>query len=90
VPKSKVRKKDTYKPVTNVTKKKGVKGAKKVGSGRWVVPTMLALFLIGLAWLVVFYITQGDLPGMRALGNWNILVGFVFIGAGFVTATRWR
>jgi len=89
VPKSKIRKKDTYKPVTNVTKKKSAKGA-KIGSGRWVAPLMIALFLIGLAWLVVFYITQGDLPLMRALGNWNIVVGFAFIGGGFITATRWK
>jgi len=51
---------------------------------------MVGLFLFGLLWIVVFYITRGDVPGMRALGNWNLLVGFAFIGAGFVVSTKWR
>ena len=46
----------------------------------WVAPVMLALFLIGLAWIVVFYVTDGSLP-IDALGNWNIVVGFGFIAA---------
>jgi hypothetical protein len=50
----------------------------------------VALFLIGLAWIVTFYLTQGDLPLMDALGNWNILVGFVFIGLGFAVSTQWK
>ena len=88
MPKSKIRKKEKY--TSNVTKKKAPAGASKVGSGRWVAPTMIALFLIGLAWIVVFYITQGDIAVMSALGNWNLLVGFVFIGAGFAVSTKWR
>jgi hypothetical protein len=51
---------------------------------------MLGLFLFGLLWIVVFYITRGDLAVMRELGNWNLAVGFVFIAGGFVVATRWR
>ena len=89
MPKSKVRKKDQYTPKATITKKKAAKGA-KYGSGRWVAPTMVALFLLGLAWIVVFYITQGDIPLMSSLGNWNIVVGFGLIGAGFVVSTRWR
>ncbi|MGL4650545.1 MAG: cell division protein CrgA [Caldilineaceae bacterium] len=27
---------------------------------------------------------------MSALGNWNLLVGFAFIAAGFVVSTKWR
>lgn len=86
MPKSKLRKKDTYTPKAVAAKQKPV----KIGSGRWVAPTMIALFLIGLAWIVVFYLTQGDLPLMSELDNWNILIGFGFIGAGFVVATRWK
>ncbi|MDB1086278.1 cell division protein CrgA [Streptomyces sp. ACA25] len=56
---------------------------------RWVAPLMLAMFLVGLAWIVVFYITQGDYP-VGALGNWNIVVGFGFIAAGFVVSTQWK
>ena len=89
MPKSKIRKKDTSASKPGAVTKKPVKAA-RIGSGRWVVPTMIALFLLGLLWIVVFYLTQGDFPGMRSLGNWNILVGFGFIGAGFVVSTRWQ
>jgi len=51
---------------------------------------MVALFIVGLAWIVTFYLTQGDLPVMSTLGNWNIVVGFVFIGLGFAVATQWK
>ena len=44
---------------------------------------MLALFLFGILYLVVFYITQGDMPLVSGLDNWNLLVGFGFIIAGF-------
>lgn len=64
--------------------------AKPKGSGRWVVPTMCALLLIGLAWIVVFYLTQGDLPGMRELGDWNLLVGMGLIMLGLLTAMKWE
>jgi hypothetical protein len=90
VPKSKIRKKASYTPKTNVTKK-STKGA-RFGSGRWVAPTMIALFLIGLAWIVVYYIagSGNSIPIMSSLNNWNILLGFGFIGAGFALSTRWH
>lgn len=55
----------------------------------WVAPVMLAFFLIGLAWIVVFYVTDTQLP-VEALGNWNIVVGFGFIAAGFGVSTQWK
>jgi hypothetical protein len=51
---------------------------------------MLALFGIGVLWLVVFYITEGDMPLVSGLENWNLLVGFGFIIAGFGLSTQWR
>jgi hypothetical protein len=51
---------------------------------------MVVLFLIGIAWLVTFYISGGDMPGLRALGNWSLLIGFGFIVGGFALATQWR
>jgi hypothetical protein len=58
-------------------------------SPRWLAPTMVAAFLIGLFWIVVFYVTQMKWP-ISALGQWNMVVGFGFIGVGFSLATRWR
>ena len=66
---------------------------KKGPSPVWLAPLMLALFGIGVLWLVVFYITQarmGGLPYVSDIGNWNLLVGFGFIIAGFGLSTQWR
>lgn len=51
---------------------------------------MAACFLLGIAWLAVFYVTGGALIGLRSLGNYNLVVGFVLILGGFLLATRWR
>lgn len=62
----------------------------KLDNPRWLVPAMVGLFLVGLAWLVVFYLAPGLAPFAR-LGNlWSVVVGFVFLGGGFSLATRWR
>jgi hypothetical protein len=58
-------------------------------SPRWLAPVMLANFLLGLAWIVVYYITQTKYP-VPNLGAWNMGIGFVFVGIGFSLATRWR
>ncbi|MCQ4083239.1 cell division protein CrgA [Streptomyces sp. RB6PN25] len=83
MPKSRIRKKADFTPPPEKT-------SIKLGSGRsWVAPLMLALFLIGLAWIVIFYVTTGSLP-VEALGNWNIVIGFGFIAGGFVVSTQWK
>jgi hypothetical protein len=58
-------------------------------SPKWLAPVMLAAFLLGLAWIVVYYITQTKYP-IPNLGAWNMGIGFVFVGIGFSLATRWR
>jgi Cell division protein CrgA len=84
VPKSRIRKKADFTPPPEKT------ATIKLKTGRgWVAPLMLALFVLGLAWIVVFYVTQGSLP-IQALGNWNIVVGFGFIAGGFVVSTQWK
>ncbi len=60
----------------------------RVGSPRWLAPLMVTLFLIGLLWLVVYYVTQQRYP--LDIGAWNMAVGFGFILAGFAVATQWR
>lgn len=84
MPKSRIRKKADFTPptakqATNI----------KLTNRSWVAPVMLAFFLIGLAWIVVFYVTDGDLP-IKTLGNWNIVVGFGFIAGGFGVSTQWK
>jgi hypothetical protein len=58
-------------------------------SPRWLAPTMVAAFLIGLFWIVTFYVTQTRYP-IPGIGAWNMIVGFSFVGVGFSLATRWR
>ena len=55
----------------------------------WLAPVMVASFIIGLFWIVVFYVTQTQYP-IPSIGSWNMLIGFGFIGIGFGLATRWR
>lgn len=87
MPKSRIRKKkDDYAPQPG---KKATQINLSASGGRWVAPLMLAMFAIGLAWIVVFYVTEGSLP-VDALGNWNIVVGFGFIAIGFVVSTQWK
>ena len=89
MPESRKRTKAVYTSPANATG-----GPKKKGpSPRWLAPLMLTLFGIGVLWLVVFYISQGGmggLPGVSEIGNWNLLVGFGFIIAGFGLSTQWR
>ncbi|THA25451.1 cell division protein CrgA [Streptomyces sp. RKND-216] len=85
MPKSRIRKKDDFTPPP--AKKTEIDLGR--GGRRWVAPLMLALFGIGLAWIVVFYVTDASLP-LEAIGNWNIVVGFGFIAGGFVVSTQWK
>ncbi|MFF3908217.1 cell division protein CrgA [Streptomyces sp. NPDC001848] len=84
MPKSRIRKKADYTPPPSKQAQ-----AIRLENRGWVAPVMLALFLIGLAWIVVFYVTDGSLP-IHALRNWNIVVGFGFIAGGFGVSTQWK
>lgn len=65
--------------------------AVRIGNPGWLAPLMVAMFLLGLLWIVVFYLAGNQVPIMRDLNNLvNVLVGFGFIGVGFAIATRWR
>jgi len=55
----------------------------------WFKPVMFGFMLLGLAWIIVFYWSQSELP-IPALGSWNILVGFGIAFIGFLMTTRWR
>ena len=62
--------------------------AAKAESPKWLAPVMVANFLIGLIWIVIFYISSTTYP-IPGIGSWNMLVGFGFVGIGFSLATRW-
>ncbi len=81
MPKSRTRAKSVYTPPARSSKAKV--------SPRWLVPTMLGLLLLGLAWIAVFYVSGGSLP-ISALGSWNLVVGFGFLVGGVVLSTKWH
>lgn len=82
MPKSPLRRKTPYTPPQT-------RSAADLPSPRWVAWLMVGLFLAGLLWIVVYYVTQADWP-IKTIGDWNLLAGFGFIGLGFMVATRWR
>lgn len=84
MPESHVRKKDDYLPPPRPAQR-----VKKIRSTAWVAPTMVTLLLLGLAWVVVYYLTNAELP-IAAIGNWNLVVGLGLISAGCVVATHWK
>ena len=52
---------------------------------------MFGFMLLGLAWIVVYYITSSTLSlPVPALGQNNIFVGFGIMFIGFLMTTRWR
>ncbi|MCU1479149.1 MAG: septation inhibitor protein [Subtercola sp.] len=55
----------------------------------WYKPVMFGFMLVGLAWIIVFYVSQGTFP-IPDLGSWNILIGFGVAFVGFLMTTRWR
>ena len=59
----------------------------------WVVPTFITLMLVGVLWLVVWYLTASTgiyVPGMSDIGNWNLLIAMVLMGGSFGVATLWK
>lgn len=66
--------------------------ATPLGRGRGVVVGMLGSFLLGLIWIVVYYLAGAELaiPLMKNLDQYNLVVGIGFMAVGFVYATRWE
>ncbi|HET6626248.1 MAG TPA: cell division protein CrgA [Nocardioidaceae bacterium] len=66
--------------------------ATPLGRGRGVVIGMLGCFLIGLIWIVVYYIagSGSPIPVIRNLDQYNLVVGIGFMAVGFMFATRWE
>lgn len=51
---------------------------------------MLGLMVLGLLWLVVFYLWGSDIGFMASLGNWNFGIGFTLMIAGLLMTMGWR
>lgn len=64
-------------------------GRQRAG-GRWVAPVMVTLLIVGLLWIVVFYLAGTEIPGMADLGYWNLAIGMGLILLGLITAMKWE
>lgn len=84
MPESRRRRKDDFIPPTDRPAKD------PTVSGRWVAPTMVVLLLLGLAWIIVYYLAGDDLPLFKDLDGFNLLVGMGLVTSGFILATKWH
>ncbi len=55
----------------------------------WFKPVMLGFMLLGLAWILVFYISGMQFP-VPGIGSWNLAIGLGIALIGFLMTTRWR
>jgi hypothetical protein len=90
VPESKARKTAVVKKRQKAQPKPVKTRIKAPGSRRWVPPTFITVGLLGVAWLVTYYIAGQYIPFMTDLGNWNILIGMGGMAAAFMLATLWK
>ncbi len=58
-------------------------------SPRWWAPTFITLMILGLLWLMVYYISGGQYP-VPVFHAWNILVGIAIMLVGFLMTLKWR
>lgn len=91
MPKSKVRKK----PDAPLRTSAAAAPSRMVApSPSWYPIVMAALLVLGLAYLVVYYLTSSGtsphIPVMAGLHAWNFAVGFGVMLLGLVMAVRWR
>lgn len=90
MPKSKVRKKSAYTPPEGVVPARPGPARALQPSPRWYAPLMVTLMLLGLLWIVVYYVAGDRIPFMVSLSAWNFAIGFGAMVAGLIMSMRWR
>jgi len=89
VPKSKVRKKDPSAPLA-LSSATAAPRRVAAPSPTWYPIVMTAILIVGLAYLVTYYLASDKVSFMQHLGAWNFGVGFGILVAGLIMAVRWR
>ncbi|MDO5663214.1 MAG: cell division protein CrgA [Brachybacterium sp.] len=54
----------------------------------WLAPTAVTLLILGLVYLVAYYLSGATLP--LPIGDWNLLVGFALMILGGTLLMRWK
>ncbi len=88
MPKSRVRQKKVYTPPTDVRPATASQRRKRP-SPRWVPIAAVALIVLGIAWLVTYYMTTASYP-IESIGAWNLAVGFGMLVGSLGVLTQWR
>ncbi|NNG19843.1 cell division protein CrgA [Naumannella sp. ID2617S] len=60
------------------------------GTRRWVAPAFITVGLIGVTWLVLYYIAGRDIPFINKLGDWNILIGMGLMAVSLGLSMLWK
>lgn len=55
----------------------------------WFKPIMFGFMLVGLVWILTYYVSAGLFP-IATIGAVNIVIGFALMFVGFLMTTRWR
>jgi hypothetical protein len=92
VPKSKVRKKDAPAAAARASTSgpSDRSGKALAPSPAWYPAAICVVLLIGLAYIVVYYMAGERVPVMQDLGGWNFAIAFALMIAGLGMAVRWR
>ncbi|APT91603.1 septation inhibitor protein [Corynebacterium phocae] len=88
MPKSKITKNPV--PVSSSSTNRTPVKINTEGTPKWYIVLMLALMILGLAWIVVNYLAGQDIALMRELGAWNYLIGFGLAIIGLLMTMGWR
>lgn len=89
MPKSKVRSKTEYTQAA-ASNRTPVKVSSNP-TPRWYLTIMFGFLLIGLLWLVTYYLIGDRWEWMANLGNWqNFAIGFGLMIVGLLMTMRWR
>lgn len=67
----------------------GSEGRENLPNPVWFKPLMFGFMLLGLAWIITYYLSQGSWP-IPGIDVGNIAIGFGFLIIGFFMTTRWR
>lgn len=66
---------------------KSIEGTKT--NPTWFLWIMCGLMILGLVWIVVYYLTGATWP-IPKIGNWNLLIGFGIMLVGFLMTMWWH
>ncbi|MGB4136847.1 MAG: cell division protein CrgA [Microbacterium sp.] len=55
----------------------------------WFKPLMIGFMLLGLVWILVYYISGTTYP-IPGISGWNLAIGLGIALIGFLMTTRWR